>query len=69
MQSIDEATTRAATTGMVAQRGQRLDESLAEPRYIDRRDILELTKADIASDDRRQSPVVRSAERADSTDA
>jgi hypothetical protein len=68
-QSVDEPARRSPAARVLAQRRKCFDEAIAEPGYVDRGKLLELTEANVAGDDWRQTPVVRTTQRADAAHA
>ena len=68
-QPVDKAARRSSAARMLAQRRERTDQPISETGYVDRGKPLERTEANVAGDDWRQTPVVRTSQRADAADA
>src|SRR3954471_843038 len=68
VQPGDEPAGRAAGARMLFERGQQIEQTVAEIRNLRRGDVLELTEADVARDYRSEAPIVGPAERANPRD-
>ena len=60
-QSVNEPAAGAAAARMFPKRRQRLDQSVTESRYVERRDGLELPEPDVTSNYWSEAPIIRPA--------